>query len=468
MRTRHRVPSVFNISMVDVLCCALGCVILLWLLNLREAKQKSEQAGRADERVASLQRELDDARGRLADLEGKYTSLQGDLSEAERQAAAVRRRLEDAQAEARDVAGRLKQAQGDRDDVAARAARLDKDLKALRAEKKAADDRLARRAREYADLEKKLTAASDRVAALEGQVRDRDTDARAAGRRMDSLTAKLKEADARARQLDEEVKGYRSKYADEAATTKALEKEVAKRGRELDEARQSIVGLEGDKKRLRAEADRVRLAADNRFAGITLTGRRVVFLVDMSGSMELVDEKTEAPEKWTGVRETLAKVMRSLPDLEKFQVILFSNKTSFLLGDDGWIDYDRNSAARVTEALAKVKPLGDTDMYSAFEAAFRFRAQGLDTIYLFSDGLPNIGAGLTAEEARTLKETEQSDILGRYVRRKLKTDWNRDVRGRPRVRINAVGFFYESPDVGAFLWALTRENDGSFVGMSKP
>jgi hypothetical protein len=36
------------------------------------------------------------------------------------------------------------------------------------------------------------------------------------------------------------------------------------------------------------------------------------------------------------------------------------------------------------------------------------------------------------------------------------------------VRINTIGFFYESPDLGAFLWALARENEGSFVGMSKP
>jgi hypothetical protein len=36
------------------------------------------------------------------------------------------------------------------------------------------------------------------------------------------------------------------------------------------------------------------------------------------------------------------------------------------------------------------------------------------------------------------------------------------------VRINAVGFFFESPDGGAFLWALARENDGNFVGMSRP
>ena len=50
----------------------------------------------------------------------------------------------------------------------------------------------------------------------------------------------------------------------------------------------------------------------------------------------------------------------------------------------------------------------------------------------------------------------------------LKTNWNREAPGLPRVTINAVGFFYESPDVGAFLWALTRENEGGFVGMSKP
>jgi hypothetical protein len=122
----------------------------------------------------------------------------------------------------------------------------------------------------------------------------------------------------------------------------------------------------------------------------------------------------------------------------------------------------------VTEALAKVKPKGGTNMYSAFEAAFRFRGQGLDTIYLLSDGLPNMGEGLTEEQAKGLKETEQADILGKYVRRKLRTDWNRDIRGQGRVRVNAVGFFYESPDVGAFLWSLTRENEGGFVGMSKP
>src|ERR1700757_1492561 len=49
MRIRHRIPTIFNLSMVDVLCCALGCVILLWLLNLREVKHRTIAAQHATE-----------------------------------------------------------------------------------------------------------------------------------------------------------------------------------------------------------------------------------------------------------------------------------------------------------------------------------------------------------------------------------------------------------------------------------
>src|SRR5439155_949128 len=56
-----------------------------------------------------------------------------------------------------------------------------------------------------------------------------------------------------------------------------------------------VAGLQGDRKTLQAEVERLKGTVDNRFAGIALTGRRVLFLVDMSGSMDLVDEKTQAP-----------------------------------------------------------------------------------------------------------------------------------------------------------------------------
>jgi septal ring factor EnvC (AmiA/AmiB activator) len=511
MRIRHRVPSIFNLSMVDVLCCALGCVILLWLLNLREAKQKAEEAGQTDQQLVQVR-----------DVLAVTTQERDDL----------RSRLEQATAQLDDLSAQARKLHGALADSA-------RDLADLRRGKKDVEDRLARQAQDYADLERKLSGSVQRVATLDSQLRDKESLAEANGRRADSAVSKLSDAEGRLRKLQaladlvpglqEDVKKYRDKFATEEALAKALEKEIGDRMRELvmaakdlKELRASRQALEidvasrnkdlaafkedrtklaaaeerlaqlakevagrtrdvsaanariedlvNDKMALRGEADRLRSAADNRFAGITLTGRRVVFLVDMSGSMKLVDESTPAPEKWVAVRETLARVLRSLPAVEKFQVIAFAERVQYPLGQDGrWLDYDpATSADRAVEALAKIEPNGGTNMYDGLHGAFSFRERGLDTIYLLSDGLPNLGEGLTPEQARTLTEQQQGEILGRHMRQTLKADWNRPVDGRPRVRINTIGFFFESPDVGAFLWALARENDGSFVGMSRP
>ena len=45
MHLRHRVPTIFNIYMLDVICCALGCVILLWQVAHQEAEQQTAAAG---------------------------------------------------------------------------------------------------------------------------------------------------------------------------------------------------------------------------------------------------------------------------------------------------------------------------------------------------------------------------------------------------------------------------------------
>src|SRR5262249_23237819 len=144
-------------------------------------------------------------------------------------------------------------------------------------------------------------------------------------------------------------------------------------------------------------------------------------------------EKTPAPQKWAEVRNTLLKIMQSLPDLEKFQIIVFEESAAYLLGNaDQWIDYDaKTSPAKAEAALKALKPHGGTNMYAALDAAFRFRPRGLDTIYLLSDGLPNAGEGVPEAEAKKLleadREPELSDRLAKYIRKTLKTKWNRDI-----------------------------------------
>ena len=51
MRTRHRMPMIFSLSMMDVFCCTLGCVILLWLINQREAMLRTRSAQEALEQL---------------------------------------------------------------------------------------------------------------------------------------------------------------------------------------------------------------------------------------------------------------------------------------------------------------------------------------------------------------------------------------------------------------------------------
>jgi hypothetical protein len=487
MRTRHRIPSIFNLSMVDVLCCALGCVILLWLLNLREARERAQQLALTGEQLAAAVKERDQLYLELQAAEAKAGDLQRSLGSRQEQ-------LADTAAQLVAVRDRLHKEAADRQ----------REVSALRGQRADIETALARKAREYTDLEKKLIEADRRVADLQGRLREKDALLAASTRKADDFRKdakgyreKSESADARVRQLEADI-GRKitelaetgAKLRDLEATRTVLEKDLAAardRGQDLEarlrgltrdvegrqqdlaDAGQRLLALSQEKRALESEAARLRAAADNRFAGITLTGRRVIFLVDMSGSMDLVDETTPAPTKWLGVRETVAKVMKSLPELEQFQVILFAEKVTFLLGNEGgWLDYDpRTSTQTVFDALARTRPDGGTNMYLAMQAAFGYRAKGLDAIYLLSDGLPNIGPGVPPN-ARELREMERGGYLSKYIRNSLKTVWNRPAEGWRRVRINTIGFFYESPDVGAFLWALARENDGSFVGMSRP
>ena len=71
---------------------------------------------------------------------------------------------------------------------------------------------------------------------------------------------------------------------------------------------------------------------------------------------------------------------------------------------------------------------------------------------------------------RTKQEVELGRRLGDHILTTLQAKWNppRDGRRDTPVRINTIGFFYDSPDCGAFLWALARANNGNFVGMSRP
>ncbi len=452
MRTRHRIPMIFSLSMMDVFCCTLGCVILLWLINQREAMMRTRAASEATDQLKLTRASLAGAEQDREELRRQLAGLRDELDQSRRTAETTRANLDAART---------------------RSDELTKQLTAARARAEDTEDRLAKKTVAEQMLTRQQAEAQKRLGDLERLLRERELQSENASQRVADLTERLEQADARIAQLKKQTEVLPDlRDAATAARDRAgaAEGRVAALEKDLGDARRALESARAEGRDLAGQMSRMRAAAEQRFEGIALTGKRVVFLVDMSGSMDLVDERTAAPNKWSAVRESVLKIMRSLPQLEKFQVLLFSDRVTYLLGQDGrWLDYDpKASPERVGAALAAIKPQGNTNMFAALEATFRFRPQGLDTVYLMSDGLPNIGEGLSPEASRVMRETERTDALARHIRTTLKTRWNAVQPGQPKVRINAVGFFYESPDVGAFLWALTRENEGSFVGMSKP
>src|ERR1700730_2839438 len=73
MKLRHRMPTIFSIYMVDVLCCALGCVILLWLINFREAKQRAAAASETNKRLTETKSALEMSTSELTSLRSALT-----------------------------------------------------------------------------------------------------------------------------------------------------------------------------------------------------------------------------------------------------------------------------------------------------------------------------------------------------------------------------------------------------------
>jgi uncharacterized coiled-coil DUF342 family protein len=446
MPKRRTPPSLVSMWMLDVFCCALGCVTLLWLLNTREAKNESTRAQLA-----------------LTDL----ASTRDNLAAAKSDLDATRRQLN---ATIDELRGRIVATTTERDETAKILAATQADLAKSLAKAVLLDDDLKAKQKDAAALTGKLDASLTTLDELKGLLKKSETDRDALVAKSNQLDAKLSDADGKMRialqDRDTATKtlAEMKKSGDELSQANSKIRDLANK---LDNANTQLIDLQGDKKKLADKFDKLRVDSESKFAGIALTGKRVVFLVDISGSMKLTDERTPNPKKWPIVIETVAKVMRSLPDLESFQIITFSSQASFRF-EGGFQKYlGEESITKVTDTLKKIEPVGDTNLYSGLDQAFKLRSSGLDTVYFFSDGLPTSGPGLSVEQAK-LPDVQRSEILGKYIRETLARDWNFGTANGTRVRIHTIGFFYESPDVGAFLWALARENDGSFVGMSRP
>ncbi len=114
------------------------------------------------------------------------------------------------------------------------------------------------------------------------------------------------------------------------------------------------------------------------YYGLAINARRMVFVLDISGSME-------GPRLMAAKRE-LVQAIDALPEDADFSIVVFNDRVAV------W-QRSLKPATPATKKAAKNFVLvlyagGHTDAYDALDAAFRFDAEA---VYFLSDGAPNAG-----------------------------------------------------------------------------
>lgn len=153
-------------------------------------------------------------------------------------------------------------------------------------------------------------------------------------------------------------------------------------------------------KRRAAEADRrlkdISTAAIERgeplFFGIRIVSERVLFIIDISGSMaEPLRPKTvsEKPDTRMEVaKRELSDAIDGLPDGAVFNIVPFSGSV-LSWQDGGGVPASKESRVDAQDWLSVLDASGGTNLYDAL--MYAFEDPDVDTIYLLSDGEPSVG-----------------------------------------------------------------------------
>ncbi|MCE9533548.1 MAG: hypothetical protein K8T89_20855, partial [Planctomycetes bacterium] len=276
MRIRHKPPTLVSMWMLDVFCCALGCVILLLLLKMRETSLIAEESEQASS-------ELVDTKLTLTDCQETNFALSEDLSDRNRQLALV-------QQERDELAKNLALVRDERvakgkilataenaiktlsADLALNKQKLEDNAKllAMTREKSAVtDDQLARRKDEVAELTRKVTEARKTEESLERLLREKEKVRVDTMKQAADLTDRLAAIEAKLRASDIKVDDLKTKAADAVklrTRVQDLEKVIA-------DANVAIVDLQGTKAKLADKINKLEIESEQRFAGIAMTGK---------------------------------------------------------------------------------------------------------------------------------------------------------------------------------------------------
>jgi HEAT repeat protein len=180
----------------------------------------------------------------------------------------------------------------------------------------------------------------------------------------------------------------------------------------------------------RATAIATSQAGMTTYHGVPVLSNRIVFLLDMSGSMST--ETTGSETRMDQAKKELSRVLSQLNPAAQVNLIFFDDKIQ--PWSKGLLPL-KTHLKDAQAVVAKVAPRGQTNIFDSLD--FAFTQKEADTIYLLSDGDPTAG-----------RIIDPDDIL-------------REIRRMNRLRqivIHTISF-----GASPFLKRLAEQNGGQYV-----
>ena len=203
------------------------------------------------------------------------------------------------------------------------------------------------------------------------------------------------------------------------------------------------------------------------FFGMEVAAKRVLFLLDVSGSMEIRDpmpenpgdgdtkpggthvgpkpaepEPAEAPESRMRLRRVQKELIVTIDKLSadtQFNIVTFNHQIHMFHGKT-LVSANSKNKRKAIAFIRNFNAQGETWTDDALEESFGF--SDLRAIFVLSDGAPR--------RANTLLSVEP--IL----------EWVREANRFKRIRINTVGFKQAGKSLRAFMRKLARQNNGEY------
>jgi HEAT repeat protein len=128
------------------------------------------------------------------------------------------------------------------------------------------------------------------------------------------------------------------------------------------------------------------------FFGIRIVSHRVLFIVDVSGSMEeKLANDYQGKTGWTRMqvaREELKRCLQGLDPAAFFNLVVFSSGVERWT-EGGLVPCDDKHREEALAYVDKLAAFGGTNLYDALKDAFETRE--VDTLFVMSDGEPSMG-----------------------------------------------------------------------------